>query len=80
MLPFISVSGSTFAQGVAHGEVPPPEIRHDLGLYFQRFALEIGLSQAEVRRRAARYPGALETLRPEYLARMRGVASPRVPG
>ena len=74
MLPLFSLSGSAFAQGVLHGQVLRHEIRHNLSLYFRRFTLEIGLPEGEVLRRAALYLGALETLHPEYLAGMRGIA------
>lgn len=74
MLPLVSLSGSAFAQGVTHGQALRREIRHNLSLYFRRFTLEIGLPQNEVLRRAALYLGALETLHPEYLAGMQGIA------
>lgn len=74
MLPLVSLSGSAFAQGVLHGQVLRREIRHNLSLYFRRFTLEIGLPQDEVLRRAALYLGGLETLHPEYLAGVRGIA------
>lgn len=74
MLPLLTLSGSPHAQGVAHGQALAREIRHNLDLYFRRFALEIALPADEVLRRAARYLQALEFLHPAYVAGMKGVA------
>lgn len=74
MLPLLTLSGSPQAQGFRHGQALKREIRHNLRLYFRRFALEIQLPAAEVLRRAALYLEALERLHPAYVAGIKGIA------
>lgn len=75
MLPILTLSGSPYEQGVAHGSALQGAIRRNLSRYFRRFALEIRLPQDEVLRRAARYLEALEAMHPAYVAGMRGIAA-----
>ena len=70
----ITLRGSPFEQGLAHGEALRDEIRHNVNVYFQRFEEEVGLSKAEVLERSSAYEDAIKQKSPDYYAAMRGVA------
>lgn len=74
-LPLIELSGSPFAQGRRHGRLLRPEIEHNLGVYFDRFYREGGVSRQEVLRRARRYAQSIEADNQHYFDGMRGVAA-----
>lgn len=59
-LPIVTLTGTPYAQGVQHGQALRDRIAHNLGVYFERFEREAGLSPTEVRTRARRYGAAIE--------------------
>lgn len=73
-LPVVSLAGTSFEQGAAHGRALGDRIAHNLALYFERFAREVGLPRADVLEIAARYAGAIQTQNADYYAGMEGVA------
>ena len=70
----ITLHGSPFEQGLAHGRALRGEIQHNINVYFQRFEEEVGLSPAEVVERSRAYEDAIEQKNPHYYAAMQGVA------
>jgi isopenicillin-N N-acyltransferase-like protein len=73
-LPLLHLTGSPYAQGVAHGRVLREQIGQNLAIYFARFEREAKLAPIEVLARARRYAEALATIAPDYHAGMRGIA------
>jgi isopenicillin-N N-acyltransferase-like protein len=73
-LPVVHLAGTPHEQGVAHGHVLRDRIAHNLAIYFERFAREVGLPRTDVLGIAARWADALERQNPDYAAGMRGVA------
>lgn len=73
-LPVITLKGSPFEQGLAHGGALRGEIQHNVNVYFQRFEEEVGLSPAEVVERSRAYEDAIARANPDYYAAMQGVA------
>jgi isopenicillin-N N-acyltransferase-like protein len=73
-LPIIHLTGTSHAQGLAHGEALRERIAHNVALYFERFAREVGLSADEVREMAGQYATAIEKQSPAYYAGMQGIA------
>ncbi len=74
-LPLVRLTGSPYAQGEQHGEALREQIRHNLELYFDRFARELKLSRAETLDRARRYAEAIRAQSPAYYEGMRGIAA-----
>ena len=73
-LPFLRLSGSPFEQGVAHGRELRRRVVHNRMIYFERFARETGLSEADVLRIAVPYAEAITAQNPNYYAGMKGIA------
>ncbi len=74
MISTIDLNGSPYEQGVQHGESLREAIRHNLALYFERFAGEVKLTRAEVRRRAEQYAAVLPTINRDYATGVQGIA------
>ncbi len=73
-LPRISLSGTPYEQGVAHGRALRDRIAHNLSIYFERFARETLLERAAVLEIARRYGVAIATQNAGYAAGMQGIA------
>lgn len=74
-LPFIELFDPTpHAQGVRHGRELQARVSHNVGMYFERFAREVGLDKSDVLDIAARYADAIKTQNADYYAGMQGVA------
>jgi isopenicillin-N N-acyltransferase-like protein len=73
-LPVVHLTGDARAQGEQHGRELQRRIAHNLDVYFERFACEVGLSRLEVLSWARRYAEAIEKQSPAYHAAMQGVA------
>lgn len=74
-LPSVHLTGSPEQQGQAHGEALRERVRHNVAVYFDRFAREAGLPRDETLRRAGLYLQAVERGAPDYAAGMRGIAA-----
>jgi len=74
MIPTIDLSGTPYEQGVQHGKALHEAIRHNLVLYFERFAGEAKLAREEVRRRAEQYAAVLPAINADYAAGVQGIA------
>ncbi len=73
-LPIVKLIGAPYEQGTAHGRELKDRIAHNLDVYFERFAREVGLLREEVLAIAERYADAIARQNPDYHAQMRGVA------
>lgn len=73
-LPVVHLSGSPRAQGEQHGRELRGRIAHNLDIYFERFAREVGLPRPDVLEWARRYAQAIERQNFDYFAAMQGVA------
>ena len=73
-LPVVYLSGDAHAQGVLHGRALRERIAHNLDVYFERFAREVGLPKPEVLAWSRRYADAIEGQNADYFAAMQGVA------
>ena len=73
-LPVITLTGTPYDQGIAHGRQLKERIAHNLGVYFARFETEAGLPRPEILARAARYAGAIAGQNPDYFSGMQGIA------
>lgn len=74
MLPVVELSGDTRAQGLAHGRLLAPRIRHNLAVYFHRFEHEAGLPPEDVLERVGIAWPALAAGHPAYAAGVEGIA------
>ncbi|MGN6564073.1 MAG: C45 family autoproteolytic acyltransferase/hydrolase [Thermomicrobiales bacterium] len=74
-LPLLHLTGTSYEQGVRHGQALRDQIAHNLAVYFARFEREVRLPRAETLRRAVRYLAALDNLAPAYAAGVRGIAA-----
>jgi isopenicillin-N N-acyltransferase like protein len=74
-LPLVRVEGTEYQQGCRHGDVLRTRVRHNVEVYFDRFARETGLSREDVMQRAERYAEVLGEQSPAYLEGLRGVAA-----
>lgn len=73
-LPYLQLfDPSPHAQGVRHGRELKSRVSHNVAMYFERFAREVGLSKPDVLSIAARYAGAIKTQNADYYAGMQGV-------
>ncbi len=73
-IPIVTLRGSPYEQGLAHGQQARTLIARNLEIYFYRFERETKLPKAEVLRRAGLYLRVIEKLAPKYAEAMRGVA------
>ncbi len=73
-LPLLHLTGSPYAQGVAHGRALRSQVAQNLDIYFARFEREAKLAPDEVLARARRYAAAIAASDPDYHAGMRGIA------
>ncbi len=73
-LPVVHLTGTPRAQGEQHGRELRERIAHNLDVYFDRFAREVGLPKPEALSWARRYTEAIEKQSPAYHAAMQGVA------
>ncbi len=73
-LPIVELSGSSFQQGVQHGEALRERIRHNLDVYFDRFKREAKLERPDVLEWAGKLSGNIERLSPSYYQGMKGIA------
>jgi isopenicillin-N N-acyltransferase-like protein len=73
-LPLVKLSGSSFQQGIRHGEALRDRIRHNLNVYFDRFRLEAKLERTDVLAWASRMADTIRDRSPEYFEGMRGIA------
>lgn len=73
-LPLLTLKGSSYELGFAHGVGAKLEIAHNLKSYFRRFAREAKLTREEVLYRAKKYLKVIEECAPDYAAAMRGIA------
>jgi len=73
-LPTLYLSGTPYAQGVAHGKALKEAVKHNLEVYFERFEREVGLSLTEVLQRGRRYLEAVGRQNPDYYEGVRGIA------
>ena len=74
-LPYVQLFDATpHGQGVTHGRELKDRVTHNVGLYFERFAREVGLSKPAVLEIAARYARAIEAQNTDYFAAMQGVS------
>ncbi|MCA9926979.1 MAG: hypothetical protein KC419_00825 [Anaerolineales bacterium] len=74
MISTIELNGTPYEQGTQHGEALREAIRHNLALYFERFAGEAKLARDEVQRRAAAYAAVLPTINADYADGVQGIA------
>lgn len=74
LLPVIDLRGDTRAQGLAHGLLLAPRIRHNLAVYFHRFEHEAGLPPEDVLERVGIAWPALAGAYPAYAAGVEGIA------
>lgn len=73
-LPVLEVSGTTRAQGLAHGEELRDRVRCNVDLYFERFLTEGRVSRDTVVRHARAWGEAIRQRVPGYHEGMRGIA------
>ncbi len=74
-LPYVQLfDASPRAQGLKHGRELQARVAHNVGLYFERFAREVGLDKPAVLEIAGRYADAIKTQNADYYAAMEGVA------
>ena len=74
-LPYIQLFDDTpHAQGVRHGRELKARVTHNVGLYFERFAREVGLNKPAVLEIADRYAQAIQAQNADYFAAMQGVS------
>ena len=73
-LPNISLEGTTFEQGVTHGQTLCDAIADNLDLYFYRFLHECNLQKDVVLQRAKQYLTEIERRHSAYANGMRGIA------
>lgn len=73
-LPLVKLSGSSFQQGVQHGEALHDRIAHNLDVYFDRFHKEAKLERPDVLMWASRMSETIRDRSPEYFEGMRGIA------
>jgi len=73
-LPVVKLTGTPYEQGTTHGRELKNRIAHNLEVYFERFAREVGLPRAEVLGIAGQYAKAIARQNPDYHAQMRGVS------
>ena len=74
MLPCIALVGAPFDQGHTHGQAARDRVRHNIDLYFRRFAHE-GLGRDEALARAAAYWPVIQAANPAYARGVEGVAA-----
>jgi len=74
MLPVLTLEGTPYERGLAHGREARKRIAHNVQVYFERFQYEGKLALREARRRAEAYVKAIEEQNAEYAEEMRGVA------
>lgn len=73
-LPVIYLRGTPREQGLEHGQQLKARIKHNLGVYYERFKTEVYLERPEVLRRANLYAQVIKERSPAYYAAMQGVA------
>jgi isopenicillin-N N-acyltransferase-like protein len=73
-LPIVKLSGSSYNQGVQHGEALRERIRDNLDVYFDRFKREAKLERESVLEWAGMLARNIERLSPSYFEGMRGIA------
>ena len=74
-LPTLTLRGSPYQIGHAHGKKARSEIEHNLEVYFRRFKSETELSHEVAISRAAKLLEVISKISPEYSATMKGVAA-----
>jgi len=73
-LPVLHVAGSAYNQGQIHGRELKPQIHHNLAVYFDRFAKEVGLTRDEVLNHAKPFLNFIQKHHVDYYEGMRGIA------
>ena len=73
-LPVIRLTGTSYEQGLTHGRELRAHIAHNVAIYFERFAREVGLPREDVLHIAAQWADAAARQNADYVAGMRGVA------
>jgi len=73
-LPSVRLTGNPTERGRTHGEAFPEAIRQNVSTYMGRFEHN-GVSETEVRDRAAEFLSRMENWNPAYAAELRGVAA-----
>jgi isopenicillin-N N-acyltransferase-like protein len=73
-LPVVRLSGTSFEQGLAHGEALRERIAANLELYFDRFRREARLTREETLSMAAHLFERIRAVSPDYAAGVDGIA------
>jgi isopenicillin-N N-acyltransferase-like protein len=73
-LPVLHVEGGPHEQGLIHGRELKDRIEHNLDVYFNRFAKEVGLSRDEVLDHAAPFATFIEQKHSDYHEGVKGIA------
>ena len=74
MLPIVTLEGTPFEQGIAHGRELKERIAHNLEIYFERFQSEGKITEDEVLRRAKLYWDVILDKHPHYADSIRGIS------
>ncbi len=73
-LPHFTFSGTTYEQGLAHGEPLQESITKNIEIYLNRFESEAGISKNELLENSGIYLNILREQSPEYVNGMNGIA------
>ena len=73
-LPHFTFSGTSYEQGLSHGETLRPAIEKNINVYMNRFETEAGLGSKELLNNAKTYLSILREQSPEYVNGINGIA------
>ena len=73
-LPHFKFIGTTYEQGLAHGEALQESIAKNIDIYLNRFENEAGISKYELLENTGIYLNVLREQSPEYVNGMNGIA------
>ena len=73
-LPHFMFSGTSYEQGLSHGEALKDSIEKNIGVYLNRFELEAGISKDKLIDNAGIYLAVLREQSPEYVNGINGIS------